>query len=99
MPCTDLRSLSPPQNPAPTTRTTTPTPTQPTIHPSTLPLQGSMFVGVNVPRVEAKDLRPEVPPEQSLVISSGHKASFLMLDVSAGSGRAKGGICPSNSVA
>lgn len=43
-----------------------------------------MFVGVNVPRVEAKDLRPEVPPEQSLVISSGHKASFLMLDVSAG---------------
>ena len=41
-----------------------------------------MFVGVCVPRVEARDLRPEVPPEQSLVISSGHKASFLMLDVS-----------------
>jgi hypothetical protein len=46
------------------------------------PAQGSMFVGVCVPRVEARDLRPEVPPEQSLVISSGHKASFLMLDVS-----------------
>ncbi|KAL4447306.1 hypothetical protein ABPG77_007339, partial [Micractinium sp. CCAP 211/92] len=50
--------------------------------------QGSMFVGVNVPRVEAKDLRPEVPPEQSLVISSGHKASFLMLDWAASPGMA-----------
>lgn len=40
-----------------------------------------MFVCVCVPRVEARDLRPEVPLEQSLVISSGHKASFLMLDV------------------
>jgi len=42
-----------------------------------------MFVSVCVPHVEARDLRPEVPPEQSLVISSAHKASFLMLDVSA----------------
>ena len=42
-----------------------------------------MFVSVCVPRVEARDLRPEVPVEQSLVISSGHKASLLMLDVSA----------------
>ena len=41
-----------------------------------------MAVGVCVPRVEARDLRPEVPPEQSLVISSAHKASFLVLDVS-----------------
>lgn len=39
-----------------------------------------------MPRVEAKDLRPEVPPEQSLVISSANKASFLMLDVSPGQG-------------
>lgn len=44
-------------------------------------LQGSMWVSLNLPRVEARDLRPEVPPEQTLVISSGHKASFLMLDV------------------
>lgn len=44
-------------------------------------------MAVNVPRVEARDLRPEVPPEQSLVISSGHKASFLMLDVGAGEGQ------------
>lgn len=50
---------------------------------SLLAPQGSMFVAVNVPRVEARDLRPEVPVEQSLVISSGHKASFLMLDVRA----------------
>ncbi|KAL4858517.1 Vacuolar protein sorting-associated protein 13C [Chlorella vulgaris] len=48
--------------------------------------EGSMFVAVNVPRVEARDLRPEVPLEQSLVISSGHKASFLMLDWAAGPG-------------
>lgn len=41
-----------------------------------------MWVSLNLPRVEARDLRPEVPPEQTLVISSGHKASFLMLDVS-----------------
>lgn len=41
-----------------------------------------MWVSVCVPRVEARDLRPEVPTEQSLVISSGHKASLLMLDVS-----------------
>ena len=40
-----------------------------------------MWVSLNLPRVEARDLRPEVPPEQSLAISSGHKASFLMLDV------------------
>lgn len=40
-----------------------------------------MYVSLNLPRVEARDLRPEVPPEQTLVISSGHKASFLMLDV------------------
>ncbi|KAL4443584.1 hypothetical protein ABPG75_011321 [Micractinium tetrahymenae] len=50
--------------------------------------QGSMFVSVSVPRVEAKDLRPEVPPEQSLVISSAHKASFLMLDWAASPGMA-----------
>jgi hypothetical protein len=43
-----------------------------------------MWVGVCLPRVEARDLRPEVPLEQSLVISSAHKASFLMLDVSCG---------------
>lgn len=43
---------------------------------------GGMAVGVCLPRVEARDLRPEVPVEQSLVISSGHKASFLMLNVS-----------------
>jgi hypothetical protein len=42
-----------------------------------------MFVGVVLPRVEVQDLRPEVPPEQSLVVSSGHKASLLVLDVSA----------------
>ena len=29
--------------------------------PSTHMLQGSMFVSVCVPRVEARDLRPEVP--------------------------------------
>lgn len=44
--------------------------------------EGSMHVGVCVPRVEVQDLRSEVPLEQSLVVSSGHKASFLMLDVS-----------------
>ena len=49
-----------------------------------LALQGSMFVSLCIPRVEACDLRPEVPQEQSLVISSGHKASFLMLEVGAG---------------
>jgi hypothetical protein len=43
-----------------------------------------MLVSVNVPRVEARDLRPEVPLEQSLVISSAHKASLLMLDVRQG---------------
>lgn len=40
---------------------------------------GTMHVNVCVPKVEIQDLRPEVPKEQSLVISSGHKASFLML--------------------
>lgn len=59
------------------------TPTPVPTHPPTHTPQGSMFVSVCVPRVEARDLRPEVPLEQSLVISSGHKASFLMLDVSA----------------
>ena len=48
--------------------------------PSVAP-QGSMFISVCIPRVEARDLRPEVPLEQALVISSGHKASFLMLEV------------------
>ena len=52
--------------------------------PLLLPLQGSMFVSLCMPRVEACDLRPEVPQEQSLVISSGHKASFLMLEVGTG---------------
>jgi hypothetical protein len=50
--------------------------------------QGSMWVSLNLPRVEARDLRPEVPPEQTLVISSGHKASFLMLDWAASAGMA-----------
>ena len=43
---------------------------------------GAMHVDACVPKVEVQDLRPEVPPEQSLVVSSGHKASFLMLEVS-----------------
>lgn len=42
---------------------------------------GSMHVVTCVPKVEIRDMRPEVPVEQSLVISSGHKASFLMLEV------------------
>lgn len=42
---------------------------------------GAMHVQCCVPRVEVEDLRPEVPVEQSLVISSGHKASLLMLQV------------------
>ena len=46
-----------------------------------------MLVNVCIPRVEARDLRPEVPLEQSLVITSGHKASFLMLEVRACAGR------------
>ena len=41
-----------------------------------------MWVALCLPRVEAQDLRPEVPLEQSYAISSAHKASFLMLDVS-----------------
>ncbi len=40
---------------------------------------GAMHVETCIPKVEAQDLRPEIPPEQSLAISSGHKASFLML--------------------
>lgn len=42
---------------------------------------GAMFVETCIPKLEARDLRPEVPVEQSLVISSGHKASFCMLTV------------------
>lgn len=40
-----------------------------------------MFVGLCIPRVEMQDLRPDVPLELSFVVSSAHKASFLMLDV------------------
>lgn len=47
---------------------------------------GSMYVEACIPKVEAQDLRPEVPPEQSLAISSGHKASFLMLQWDASPG-------------
>jgi len=49
---------------------------------------GAMHVATCIPKVEAQDLRPEVPPEQSLAISSGHKASFLMLQWDASSGMA-----------
>jgi hypothetical protein len=42
---------------------------------------GSMRVGVCLPKLEVQDLRAEVPREQSLVVSSGHKASFMMLEV------------------
>lgn len=50
---------------------------------------GTMKVSLCLPKVEARDLRPEIPPEQSLVISSGSKASFLMLDWSATPGMVK----------
>lgn len=62
-----------------------------------------MWVALCLPRVEAQDLRPEVPPEQSYVISSAHKASFLMLDVSLGrvfwgGMRVNGGFIPSQNL-
>ncbi len=41
-----------------------------------------MWVALCLPRVEAQDLRPDVLLEQSYAISSAHKASFLMMDVS-----------------
>ncbi len=47
---------------------------------------GAMHVETCIPKVEAQDLRPEVPPEQSLAISSGHKASLLMLQWDASPG-------------
>ncbi|KAL4527774.1 hypothetical protein Ndes2437A_g02912 [Nannochloris sp. 'desiccata'] len=47
---------------------------------------GAMHVETCIPKVEAQDLRPEIPPEQSLAISSGHKASFLMLQWDASPG-------------
>ena len=45
-----------------------------------------MQVVANLPKLEARDLRPDILPEQSYTISSAHKASFLMLDVSAPAG-------------
>ena len=42
---------------------------------------GSMQLDAFVPRIEVQDCRSHVPIEQSLVVSSGHKASFLMLMV------------------
>lgn len=49
---------------------------------------GAMHVETCIPKVEAQDLRPEIPPEQSLAVSSGHKASFLMLQWDASPGMA-----------
>lgn len=50
---------------------------------------GGMAVSLCVPRVEARDLRPEAPPGQAQVVSSAHKASFLMLEWSATAGLAR----------
>lgn len=41
---------------------------------------GSMEVSVSVPKLEIMDVRPFVALEKSLVISSGHTASFMMLE-------------------
>jgi len=40
---------------------------------------GSTLVNVVLPKLEVSDLRPDTPLDTSLVISSGHKASFLIL--------------------
>lgn len=43
---------------------------------------GSNQLDTSIPYIEVQDCRAHVPLEQSLAISSGHKASFLMLTVS-----------------
>ena len=58
---------------------------------------GAAALGLSVPRVVGEDLRPWVPPEHALVISSGQlaggeavgAASFLTVDWAAGRGMAE----------
>lgn len=48
---------------------------------------GAYDIEMSLPKLEISDIRPHVPPEHSLVISSGHRASLLMLHYSCQAGK------------
>lgn len=45
---------------------------------------GNTIIDLSLPKLEISDIRPHVPPEHSLVISSGQRASLIMLNYCSG---------------